>query len=227
MSAIAALDVGDDVAEQVAREVHQPQDERDDGLDDDADELDEPRERLAERGRAIRSNAPIGSSRSSSDSVSQTPRKVPVTSSPARCRASAIARLDPRRGLGDRRPTRRAARRSPRRPGISVMKPRIRFSAVRGTRSPVNGLLSEDHRQQVEAGDPVRVLAEPAEQRVLDQLEDLGDHRRGEVGDAADEPERARSASAASVSRISGRFAGWIAAHASLRTASRARRSGR
>ena len=56
------------------------------------------------------------------------------------------------------------------------MKPPIRFSAVRGTRLAGERVLAEDHRQQAEARDRVRVLAQPAQQRVLDQLEHLGDH---------------------------------------------------
>ena len=48
MSSIACIALLMMLPEQLRREVHQPQDQRDDDLDHDADELDQPRHRLAE-----------------------------------------------------------------------------------------------------------------------------------------------------------------------------------
>ena len=101
------LDVGDrrhgladDAAEQVGREVHQPQDELDDDLDHDGDELDDPARSARRTARRRGWNAPIGSSRSSSDSVSQMPEEH-ARDQLERDAERRHRRLDAGRGLAD------------------------------------------------------------------------------------------------------------------------------
>jgi hypothetical protein len=130
-----------------------------------------------------------------------------IPSGPSRSRSG--RRLGDHARLGELLVGRLAARQQRDEPLDEVLgRPRHRLAGER--------VLPEDHRQQVEARDRVRVLAEPAEQRVLDQLEDLAITVAGEVADAPMKPNVRPPAS--EVSSEVGRFCGWIAAHASLKS---------
>ena len=167
-------------------------------------------------GATMRSNASIGTSRLSSVSVFQIPRNVPVIRSQemlSRAIAdSIVAAASPM--TPDSASSSYIA--SP--PGSSVMKPLMRFSAVRGTASPVNGFRSRITVSRWKPGTRCACsLAQPrsdflTSSRTLSRIVEAN-------APTSCSRVKARSASDVRFSMRFGRFSGLIAAHASAKSA--------
>ena len=137
----------------------------------------------------MRSNVSIGASRLSRDTVSQMARNVPVIRSQEMFEPG-HRRLDRRGRVADDARLRelvvhRLAAGQQRDEALDQVLGRAR-DGLAGERVPF-----QDHGEQVEAGDLVRVLAGPAQQRLLDQLQDLEQDRGGERADVLQQRERA------------------------------------